>query len=177
MSEIDDLAAFAVLLEVGSFTHAAERLGCSKGQLSKRIRGLEQGLGVTLLQRTTRKLTLTSAGSTLLPEAQALLVQAQRARQSLARLNEDLSGTVRLTVPVSLVSGRLCARGSAKIPPCRAAPCIRTGCGAACARLVASISVTNRAGFMGYLQDERSADRATGRRCAARTAAQPWELL
>jgi DNA-binding transcriptional LysR family regulator len=102
MSEIDDLAAFAVLLEVGSFTHAAERLGCSKGQLSKRIRALEQGLGVTLLQRTTRKLTLTSAGSTLLPEAQALLRQAQRARQSLARLSEDLSGTVRLTVPVSL---------------------------------------------------------------------------
>lgn len=102
MSEIDDLAAFAVLLEVGSFTHAAERLGCSKGQLSKRMRLLEQGLGVTLLQRSTRRLSLTSAGSALLPEAQALLVQAQRARQTLVRLKEEISGTVRLTLPVSL---------------------------------------------------------------------------
>lgn len=102
MSEIDDLAAFAVLLEVGSFTHAAARLGCSKGQLSKRMRLLEQGLGVTLLQRSTRSLTLTSAGSALLPEAQALLVQAQRARQTLARLKEEISGTVRITLPVSL---------------------------------------------------------------------------
>lgn len=102
MSEIDDLAAFAVLLEVGSFTHAAARLGCSKGQLSKRMRLLEQGLGVTLLQRSTRSLTLTSAGSALLPEAQALLVQAQRARQTLARLQEEVSGTVRITLPVSL---------------------------------------------------------------------------
>ncbi|MES2821095.1 MAG: LysR family transcriptional regulator [Pseudomonadota bacterium] len=102
MSEMDDLAAFAVLLEVGSFTRAAERLGCSKGQLSKRIRLLEQGLGVTLLHRTTRRLSLTVAGSALLPEAQALVVQAQRARQTLARLQEDISGTVRITVPVSL---------------------------------------------------------------------------
>lgn len=101
MSEIDDLTAFAVLVEVGSFTHAAERLGCSKGQLSKRMRMLEAGLGVTLLQRSTRRLSLTSAGSALLPEAQALLVQAQRARQTLARLQEELSGTVRLTLPVS----------------------------------------------------------------------------
>ncbi len=99
---MDDLAAFAVLLEVGSFTRAAERLGCSKGQLSKRIRLLEQGLGVTLLHRTTRRLSLTVAGSALLPEAQALVVQAQRARQTLARLQEDISGTVRITVPVSL---------------------------------------------------------------------------
>ncbi|MET1079117.1 MAG: LysR family transcriptional regulator [Pseudomonas sp.] len=102
MSELDDLAAFALLVEVGSFTRAAVRLGCSKGQLSKRIRGLEEGLGVALLHRTTRRLSLTPAGSVLLPEAQALVVQAQRARQTLARLQDDLSGNVRLTVPVSL---------------------------------------------------------------------------
>lgn len=102
MSEMDDLAAFAVLLEIGSFTRAAERLGCSKGQLSKRIRALEEGLGVTLLHRTTRRLSLTLAGTALLPEAQALVAQAQRAHQTLARLKEDMNGTVRLTVPVSL---------------------------------------------------------------------------
>ncbi|WP_137818788.1 LysR family transcriptional regulator [Pseudomonas sp. 2FG] len=102
MSEMDDLAAFATLLEVGSFTRAAERLGCSKGQLSKRIRLLEQGLGMTLLHRTTRRLSLTAAGAALLPEAQALTAQAMRARQTLARLKDEVAGTVRITVPVSL---------------------------------------------------------------------------
>ncbi|WP_137886709.1 LysR family transcriptional regulator [Pseudomonas sp. 2FE] len=102
MSEMDDLAAFATLLEVGSFTRAAERLGCSKGQLSKRIRLLEQGLGMTLLHRTTRRLSLTAAGAALLPEAQALTAQAMRARQTLARLKDEAAGTVRITVPVSL---------------------------------------------------------------------------
>ncbi|AYF85769.1 LysR family transcriptional regulator [Pseudomonas sp. JS3066] len=102
MSEMDDLAAFAVLMEAGSFTAAAERLGCSKGQLSKRIRLLEQGLGASLLHRTTRRLDLTAAGAALLPEAQALAAQAERARQSVRRLQEELAGCVRLTVPVSL---------------------------------------------------------------------------
>lgn len=102
MSEMDDLAAFAVLLEVGSFTGAAERLGCSKGQLSKRIRQLEAGLGATLLHRTTRRLDLTAAGAALLPEAQALLAQANRARQAVQRLQEEIAGRVRITVPVSL---------------------------------------------------------------------------
>ncbi|MEX6504641.1 LysR family transcriptional regulator [Pseudomonas zhanjiangensis] len=102
MSELDDLSAFATLVEAGSFTRAAERLGCSKGQLSKRMRLLENGLGVSLLHRTIRRLSLTAAGAALLPEAQALQVQAERARQALLRAQDSLAGTVRLTVPVSL---------------------------------------------------------------------------
>ncbi|WP_163011306.1 helix-turn-helix domain-containing protein, partial [Pseudomonas viridiflava] len=69
MSEMEDLAAFAVLIEAGSFTAAAERLGCSKGRLSKRISQLEKTYGVQLLHRTTRTLSLTSAGPALLPQA------------------------------------------------------------------------------------------------------------
>ncbi len=102
MSELDDLAAFAVLIEAGSFTLAAQQLGCSKGQLSKRISLLEARFAVTLLHRTTRRLSLTAAGSALLPQAQALLVQVERARQALARLTDDMAGPVRMTVPVSL---------------------------------------------------------------------------
>jgi len=82
MSEMDDLAAFAVLIEAGSFTVAAEQLGCSKGQLSKRISQLEAQYAVVLLHRTTRKLSLTAAGAALLPQAQALVVQVDRARQA-----------------------------------------------------------------------------------------------
>jgi len=99
---MDDLAAFAVLIEAGSFTLAAQQLGCSKGQLSKRISQLEAQYGVVLLQRTTRRLSLTAAGAALLPQAQALVVQVERARQALARLKDDMAGPVRMTVPVSL---------------------------------------------------------------------------
>ncbi|WP_312995882.1 LysR family transcriptional regulator [Pseudomonas sp.] len=102
MSEMDDLAAFAVLIEAGSFTLAAQQLGCSKGQLSKRISQLEAQLSVVLLQRTTRRLSLTAAGAALLPQAQALVAQVARARQALARLKDDMAGPVRMTVPVSL---------------------------------------------------------------------------
>lgn len=102
MSEMDDLAAFAILIEAGSFTLAAQQLGCSKGQLSKRISQLEAQFGVVLLQRTTRRLSLTAAGAALLPQAQALVVQVERARQALARLKDDMAGPVRMTVPVSL---------------------------------------------------------------------------
>ncbi|MHC8385860.1 LysR family transcriptional regulator [Pseudomonas sp. LB3P14] len=102
MSEMDDLAAFAILVEAGSFTLAAQQLGCSKGQLSKRISQLETRFSVVLLQRTTRRLSLTAAGAALLPQAQALVVQVERARQALARLKDDMAGPVRMTVPVSL---------------------------------------------------------------------------
>lgn len=102
MSELDDLAAFAVLVEAGTFTRAAEQLGWSKGQLSKRISALEAGHGVQLLHRSTRRLSLTAAGAALLPEAQALVAQMQRAHRALAQLKDELAGPVRLTVPVSL---------------------------------------------------------------------------
>ena len=58
--------------------------------------------GVVAPHRTTRKLSLTAAGAALLPQAQALVVQVERARQALARLKDDLAGPVRMTVPVSL---------------------------------------------------------------------------
>lgn len=99
---MDDLAAFAVLIEAGSFTLAAQQLGCSKGQLSKRISQLEAQYSVLLLHRTTRRLSLTAAGAALLPQAQALVLQVEKARQALVRLKDDMAGPVRMSVPVSL---------------------------------------------------------------------------
>lgn len=102
MSDMDDLAAFAVLVDAHSFTLAAQWLDTSTSQLSKRITRLEKNFGVTLLYRTTRSLTLTQAGAILLPEARALLAHRDRIRDAMGYLNERLSGTVRLTVPVAL---------------------------------------------------------------------------
>jgi DNA-binding transcriptional LysR family regulator len=63
---------------------------------------LESQFSVVLLQRTTRRLNLTAAGAALLPQAQALMIQVERARQALARLKDDIAGPVRMTVQVSL---------------------------------------------------------------------------
>lgn len=102
MSEMEDLAAFAVLIDAGSFTAAAERLGCSKGRLSKRISQLEKTYGVQLLHRTTRTLSLTSAGSALLPQARQLIAHTERARSIVALMRDEMVGEVRITTPVSL---------------------------------------------------------------------------
>jgi len=102
MSEIEDLAAFAVLIESGSFTAAAARLGCSKGRLSKRISHLEGVYSVLLLHRSTRSLNLTSAGAALLPLAQSLQANLERARDIVALMRDEMVGQVRMTVPVSL---------------------------------------------------------------------------
>jgi DNA-binding transcriptional LysR family regulator len=102
VSDIEDLAAFAVLIDAGSFTAAAARLGCSKGRLSKRISQLEKSYSVQLLHRTTRSLSLTSAGSALLPQARQLLAHAQCARRIVASMRDDMVGDIRITVPVSL---------------------------------------------------------------------------
>lgn len=102
MSEIDDLAAFAVLIDAGSFTAAAARLGCSKGYLSKRISQMEQAYGVMLLHRSTRSLSLTSAGAALLPQGQQLLASMERARNIVELMRDDMVGQVRVTAPVSL---------------------------------------------------------------------------
>lgn len=102
MSEIDDLAAFAVLIDAGSFTAAAARLGCSKGYLSKRISHMEQAYGVMLLHRSTRSLSLTSAGAALLPQGQQLLASMERARNIVELMRDDMVGEVRVTAPVSL---------------------------------------------------------------------------
>lgn len=102
MSEIDDLAAFAVLIDAGSFTSAAVRLGCSKGYLSKRISQMEQTYGVMLLHRSTRSLALTSAGAALLPQGQQLLASMERARTIIELMRDDMVGDVRVTAPVSL---------------------------------------------------------------------------
>jgi DNA-binding transcriptional LysR family regulator len=89
-------------MEMGSFTSAAARLGCSKGYLSKRISHLEKTYAVMLLHRSTRSLSLTSAGAALLPQAQQLLASLERARGIVALMRDDMVGEVRLTAPVSL---------------------------------------------------------------------------
>ena len=61
-SRFPQALALLTVVETGSFTRAAERLGVSKAQVSKQVSALEAGLGVKLLHRTTRRIVVTEAG-------------------------------------------------------------------------------------------------------------------
>lgn len=91
------LEAFVAVCSAGSFTRAAEHLAITKSAASQHVAALERELGVQLLLRSTRRLALTEAGSTLLEEAQALLAQAQRLVEVTRRRAAQLTGTLRLT--------------------------------------------------------------------------------
>src|ERR1700761_7919867 len=77
--ELRQLRTFVVVAEELHFTRAAEQLNLAQQALSSQIRSLEQRLGVTLFDRTTRKVELTEAGRTLLAHAMPLLASATRA--------------------------------------------------------------------------------------------------
>src|SRR6476659_8891943 len=73
------LSSFLTLVEEGSFTRAARRLGIAQPSLSQQIRTLEAEVGGPLLERLPRGVRLTPAGRALLPEAQAAVRAAERA--------------------------------------------------------------------------------------------------
>ena len=67
MREIEALLVFAEVLDCGSFSGAARRLGIAKSSVSKKVSALEADLGVRLIQRSTRKLRVTEEGQALYP--------------------------------------------------------------------------------------------------------------
>lgn len=85
MFELKEILAFVHVAENRSFTTAATQLNMSQPTLSKRIRDLEESLGVLLLERTTKSVCLTAAGQRFLEDARKILVQANRMELS-ARL-------------------------------------------------------------------------------------------
>ncbi|WP_355659679.1 LysR family transcriptional regulator [Halomonas salifodinae] len=97
--DLNGLPLFLALVEAGSFTAAAERLGCTKTKVSLQIRQLEERLGVTLFQRTTRRVQPTQAGETLYRECRPLLAGLQEALAAAEGDDHRLRGALRLTAP------------------------------------------------------------------------------
>lgn len=95
--ELDDLATFAAVARVCSFTRAAAELGCSTSALSHAIRALEERLGVRLLARTTRSVAPTPAGERLLRSLDPALAEVERGLAALADWRGEPSGRIRLT--------------------------------------------------------------------------------
>ena len=105
MQDLNDMLYFAEVVERGGFAVAGRALGIPKSRLSRRIAELESKLGVRLLQRTTRRLSLTDAGETFLRHCQAVREAAQNAQAAIEQTQREPSGTVRVSCPVTLSQG------------------------------------------------------------------------
>ncbi|WP_133013445.1 LysR family transcriptional regulator [Marinomonas flavescens] len=105
MPAIDDLILFTQVIEHSSFSKVADLNSITKSVVSKRISKLEKELGVQLLYRTTRKLSLTEAGEVLYRRAKNLNQVAQSAFNAIAGYSESMSGHIRISVPT--ISGEL----------------------------------------------------------------------
>jgi len=103
--ELAQLTAFATVAEQRSFTRAASQLGMSPPSLSAIVRGLEEMLGVRLLNRTTRSVALTEAGEQLLGRLGAVFEGVEKAIDAVNAFRDTPGGTLRLAVdPVAAVT-------------------------------------------------------------------------
>jgi DNA-binding transcriptional LysR family regulator len=98
-ADLNSLQLVQRLAQAGSFTAAAEQLGCSKTTISLQLKALEQQLGVALFRRTTRQLSLTRAGEQLLRDCLPLLDELQHALQQLQSSDKVLQGKLVLSAP------------------------------------------------------------------------------
>ena len=102
MSSFDLIRMFLVVAEHRSFTEAARRLQLSPTAVSKGVRTLERQHGVVLFRRTTRSVSLTEAGASLLVALKPAIAQVEEAFAALGPFRDRPGGRLRLTVPRSL---------------------------------------------------------------------------
>jgi len=101
LTALADFAVFAAVAETEGFSAAAKRLGVSKAMVSTAVSRLELRLGVRLFQRTTRRLSLTEAGSATLGHVQRALLSAQDAEEAATRSLAQPRGVLRVNAPMS----------------------------------------------------------------------------
>lgn len=104
MDRIDAMRAFITVVTEGSFTRAAERLDMSPQLVSKYVSRLEEQLGARLLNRTTRKVHLTEAGTRYAQRAQQVLDDIDDMDSQLNDLQQDARGQLRISAPVSFAT-------------------------------------------------------------------------
>ena len=97
--KLDAMALFVQVAHAGSFTAAAGVTGLPKSTVSQRVAELETALGVRLLHRTTRRLSLTAAGQVYLTHCETMLDAAHAADAAISRLRDEPAGNLRLTAP------------------------------------------------------------------------------
>lgn len=102
MDDLNYLVTFARVVQTGSFAAAAERLQIAPSVASKHVAKLEKSLGARLLQRSTRKLSLTEAGSAYYAHCARVVEELEQSREAVARLQAEPSGHLRVTCLNSL---------------------------------------------------------------------------
>jgi len=109
ITDLNDLRLFAEVVEHGSFTAAARGLGVQTSKLSRRVRALEEELGVRLLNRTSRSLSLTETGRRFYQHCLAVLAESTAARDFVDQTRSKPQGTIRLSCPVGLLTAGISA--------------------------------------------------------------------
>ena len=104
-----DIAVFVAVIDAGSFTSAADKLELSKSQVSKCVNRLESTLGARLMNRTTRRLRLTEAGTALYESSKRALEEIDDAQTAVSRLQGAPRGTLVVSASVAF--------GSSQLPP------------------------------------------------------------
>jgi DNA-binding transcriptional LysR family regulator len=99
MDPLDGIAAFARVVDCGSFSAAADRLKLSKSAISAHVQRLEDRLGTRLLNRSTRSLSLTEAGAAYYRHCVRILAEADAAEQAAVALQREPRGTLRISAP------------------------------------------------------------------------------
>src|SRR5258708_19720730 len=99
MADLDDIGLFVQVVRHGSFSQAGRRIGLPSNTVSRRIQQLEEQLGVRLMQRSTRRLTLTAAGRTLHDRCAAVVDGLQEAAQDIIAGTRTASGTAPFAIP------------------------------------------------------------------------------
>lgn len=107
MNPFEDMRIFCQVMDSGSFTAAADKLGLSKQFVSRRLMQLEERLGVRLLNRSTRRLDVTPLGQSYYESALRLLGEVEEVEQGIAGQNSEPRGTLRLSAPLSFALAHL----------------------------------------------------------------------
>lgn len=97
MDKYRAMAIFVQVVDYGSFSAAAKKLGITKSAVSQQVSQLEETLGTRLLHRTTRQLTLTEAGEMYLEGCRQMIDAAEGANQKVGQYSKEPSGTLRIS--------------------------------------------------------------------------------
>jgi DNA-binding transcriptional LysR family regulator len=100
--DVNEMLVFARVVQAGSFTTAAARLGMPKSTVSRKVSELEARLKSRLLQRTTRKLSLTDAGRTYYDYCARIAAEIEEAERVVSRLQETPRGLLRVSAPLNV---------------------------------------------------------------------------
>ena len=107
MNRLEELEAFVAVVDFHGFGNAGEKLGVAKSMVSRRVSELEKRLGVQLLQRTTRRQSLTEAGREFHQRALQILSDLNEAEQVVADTQCRVAGKIRLALPLGLGASEL----------------------------------------------------------------------